>query len=71
MMSRLMIRLSALLIALAAAGCGTNYQHPTKDQAEFQRDLYDCERDAAPQVDPIYRRRMMDRCLRLRGWQPT
>lgn len=37
----------ALVAFLAVAGCGSaTWQHPTKTQADFQKDAYDCEQVA-------------------------
>lgn len=60
---------SAILVALVLlAGCSTTWRHPTKSSADFEGDLYRCEVDAAAQADPIFRRRMLERCLRSQGW---
>lgn len=60
----------ALAALLALAGCSTQYVQPGKSAADFQSDLYACERDAAPAAEPLYRSRMLDRCLTVKGWQP-
>src|SRR5690348_9186218 len=69
---RLSAASAALAIALLLAGCASRqlYSHPTKDEVAFQQDLYDCERDAAPVADARAHNGMMDRCMRVKGWQP-
>lgn len=57
------------LVVVLLSGCTTQYAHPTKSDAEFQRDVYECERDAAPAArQPIVYERMLDRCLEIKGW---
>ena len=58
-----------LLLTLALAGCAANYKHQTTSASAFERDLYECERDAAPVQDRGRNRQMIDRCMRVKGWQ--
>lgn len=60
-----------LLLAVALGGCSITWEHPTKGAAEYEQDYYACERDAAPQGDPLLWRSMMERCLRVKGWRAT
>lgn len=61
--------LALLLLCPALAGC-TTWVHPTKTEADFERDAYECERDAAAVQDPIRLSLMRDRCMRVKGWRP-
>lgn len=63
-----MIRI--VITCLLLAGCSTNYIQAGKSEADFNRDLYECERDAAPVQNALQRERMMDRCLQVKGWRP-
>ena len=58
-----------LLLTLAVTGCATNYKHQTTSASAFERDMYACERDAAPVQDRGRNRQMIDRCMRVKGWQ--
>jgi hypothetical protein len=58
-----------LFLTLALAACATNYKHQTKADANFDRDMYECERDAAPVQDRARNRQMIERCMRVKGWQ--
>lgn len=55
----------AAAAVLLAAGC-SHYVH--RDPAhDFDTDYYDCQKEAAPQNHR--RKEMIDRCLRLKGWE--
>jgi hypothetical protein len=58
-----------LLLALALSGCATNYRHQTTSVSNLDRDMYECERDAAPVQDRARSRQMIERCMRVKGWQ--
>jgi hypothetical protein len=58
-----------LLLTLALAGCATNYKHQTGSASDLDRDMYECERDAAPVQDRGRNRQMIERCMRVKGWQ--
>ena len=58
-----------ILLALALAGCATTYKHPTAPVSSLDRDMYECERDAAPVQDRGRNRQMIERCMRVKGWQ--
>lgn len=60
----------AAILALLLAGCANTWHHPTKSAQDGQRDAYECEREAAPVLDPMRNSAMRERCLRLRGWKP-
>jgi hypothetical protein len=60
---------AAGILAIALAGCGTTWYHPTKRADAFQGDLYGCERDAAGMQDVLRWRMMIERCLAVQGWQ--
>lgn len=54
------------LFVLLLAGCARHYVHPDKERA-FEADYYECQKEAAPQSHR--RKEMIDRCMRLRGWE--
>jgi hypothetical protein len=58
-----------LLLTLTLAGCAINYKHETTSASDFDRDMYGCERDAAPVQDRGRNRQMIERCMRVKGWQ--
>jgi hypothetical protein len=58
-----------IALTVLLAGCATEWRHPMKGAAEYERDYYECEKDAAPQQDVIRWRGMMERCLRSKGWR--
>jgi hypothetical protein len=58
-----------LLVALALTGCATNYKQQPVSASAFDRDMYACERDAAPVQERGRNRQMIDRCMRVKGWQ--
>jgi hypothetical protein len=58
----------ALFLALALTGCATNYKQ-TASVSKLDRDMYECERDAAPVQERGRNRQMVDRCMRVKGWQ--
>jgi hypothetical protein len=63
----------ALPLLLALAGCQTVWvpaEPGTKTQADFQKDAYECERDAAVVRDGFQAAGMRDRCMRVHGWVP-
>lgn len=60
----------AILAVLFLSGCGKYYVHADKERA-FEPDFYECEKDAAPVNSPGRRSDMMDRCMRLKGWERT
>lgn len=51
------------------AGCTSGYTHDAKPAAAFERDLYDCQVQAAAVTDARLRTQMWDRCLRVKGWR--
>jgi len=57
------------LIILLLAGCTTTFVHPTKTNAEYQRDIYECERDAAPAQEPGRVRHLVISCMGVKGWR--
>ena len=62
------MRWLAAVLAILLSGC-TTWRHPTKGESEYQADYYACEKDAAPQQDPLLWRSMMERCMRVKGWR--
>jgi hypothetical protein len=58
-----------LLLTLALTGCAANYKHQAASASTFDRDMYECERDAAPVQDRGRNRQMIERCMRVKGWQ--
>lgn len=58
---------NAYLFLLLTA-CVTHLDKPGGTSQEFQRDLYECKKDAAPvQSMPRYNA-MVDECLAVKGW---
>lgn len=64
-----MTRLLMLLVALSLAGCAANYRHQALAASALERDMYECERDAAPVQERARNRQMIERCLRVKGWK--
>ena len=58
-----------LLLMLALTGCATNYKQQPMSASALDRDMYECERDAAPVQDRARNRQMIERCMRVKGWQ--
>lgn len=56
-----------LLVCLFLSGCIT-YTHPNKSDAEFQRDQYECMRDAAAVRDDMYALHMRITCMKSKGY---
>lgn len=69
---RALVATAAIAAALGALalliGCAT-WEHPTKPASAWDRDLYDCEVQAAPAADPYRAMEMKARCMRLKGWR--
>jgi hypothetical protein len=65
-----MIKRVVLVIAtVAVSACAANYTHLSKSELDFERDMYQCEREAAPVQDRARNRQMIDRCMRVLGWR--
>ena len=73
-----MKKLVASILALFfMVGCATTFTHPTKTQADFEQDKYECERiavqyaaDMGAEGNPLIISEQMSRCLQLKyGWQ--
>jgi hypothetical protein len=64
-----MNKLLILFSTLALTACATNYKHQTASASDFDRNMYECERDAAPVQDRGRNRQMIERCMRVKGWQ--
>ena len=58
-----------LLLLIALTGCATGYKHEATSASAFDRAMYECEREAAPVQDRWRQRTMIERCMRLKGWQ--
>lgn len=56
------------IFVLLLAGC-VNYTKPGSTEAEYNRAMYDCERDAAPVQDVARRLPMIQRCMSIKGWK--
>lgn len=61
--------ISASFALLMLTGCAVSFSHPTKTDAEFKQDSYDCEKDAAPVRDGDQWRRMTRLCMETKGWK--
>lgn len=57
-----------LAVALGLAGC-TTWTQPLKTEADFNRDMYDCQRDAAPVQESFRASQMRSACMRVKGWR--
>jgi len=57
-------------LVLLLTGCSTTYMQPGKSEGDFQRDLYECEKDFAAMADRWVARHQVDRCLKVKGWRP-
>ena len=66
------MKYAIILIAACAvlAGCST-YSHPTKGDAAFNADRYECEKDSAAVRNDFQAFAMMDRCMKVKGWKPV
>ena len=62
-----MRRWVSVVLVLLLAGC-VSYQHPTKTEAEFDQDMYECERDFAAAVYSDYYMDYVTRCMKTKGW---
>lgn len=69
----------SLLLLLAINGCApTVFVHPTKNNEDFERDKYECEKIAEQSAanwgsrgNPFMIANEMKRCLQLKfGWRP-
>jgi hypothetical protein len=58
-----------LFVLLLVAGCSATFTHPTKSEADFQADVYECEKEAASVQEGAIYQRMLERCLGLKGWR--
>lgn len=61
---------TTVILFVLLAGCTTHYLHPSKNSADFELDLHECERDFAAIQDRIIADSRIDRCLRMKGWRP-
>ena len=62
------MRYLAVLLLFLLPSCAT-WVHPTKTEADFDRDGYECEVDAAPLRDGWGRVAMWQRCMHVKGWR--
>lgn len=59
-----------LFAVLLLAGCADTHWDKTGGTTEaFQRDLYECKKDAVAAPSNIDYENMVDECLALRGWR--
>lgn len=58
-----------VLLCLLLAGCAQTYSHPTKSEADLQRDSYECERDTAAVQNMFRANDMYRRCMAVKGWR--
>ena len=58
-----------LTLAMLLSGCTTTFTHTTQAPAEFDRELYGCQRDAAPIQDGARSSDMIERCMAIKGWR--
>ena len=56
-MKRLKASLTLAISAFVLGGCATTYEHATADQAQFDRDKYQCQQEAASMYPPVYGQR--------------
>jgi len=57
-----------ILLVAMLAGC-SGWSKPGGTEQEFNRDQYECERDAAAQHDSTMAFYMKRRCMQLKGWR--
>lgn len=57
------------LFVLLLAGCSTVWTQPGTSEADFKRDAYECERDAAPVRNGFQAMGMQERCMESKGWR--
>lgn len=62
--------MKAAIVAILLAGCTTTLQHPDP-RADFERDYYQCQKDAAPIQEQPRRYDVEQRCMRIKGWRPA
>lgn len=62
-----------LILALLLTGCaqGWVYRKPGATEAMYDREIYECQRDAAPVQDLILKRDMINSCMKVKGWTAT
>ena len=60
---------AVLLLALLLSGCTTIFTHTTQAPSEFDRELYACQREAAPIQDRARSSGMIERCMAIKGWR--
>ena len=60
---------AVLLVALLLSGCTTMFTHMTQAPSEFDRELYACQREAAPIQDRARSSDMIERCMAIKGWR--
>lgn len=65
-----------LVLMVLLAGCLPRYEvrpryeaRPDRTQADLERELYECERDAAPIPNRFEALDMERRCMRVKGWR--
>ena len=58
-----------LTLAMLLSGCTTTFTHTTQAPAEFDRELYGCQVDAAPIQDRARSTEMVERCMMIKGWR--
>lgn len=63
----------AAIVLLALVGCaqGWVYRKPGATEAMYNREIYECRKDAAPVQDVILKREMINDCMRVKGWSAT
>ena len=60
---------AVLPLAVLLSGCTTTFTHTTRAPTEFDRELYACQRDAAPIQDRARSRDLIERCMGIKGWR--
>ena len=65
------MRAASFMVFALLTGCAADWRHASKGAGDFERDLYECEKDAAPQRDSVLARQMKVRCLQLKGWRQS
>lgn len=63
------VRSLAAILLIVLPGCGS-WSQVGKGQAEFEGDMYECMREAAPAAaDMSYVGALRDACMRRKGWR--
>lgn len=57
--------------AILITGCAPIVTHPTKGNAQFHADSYECDKDTAAVQNHVRMVEMHRACMRNKGWRPS